>query len=77
MTSAVIYSRDFLAARRRAETEVLVLVLAGTKIAFAGGPSGAIDIIKAGVGASRCDCGKVPGDRHPPPEIYYTNGREC
>ena len=35
MTSAVIDSRDFLAARRRAETEVLLP--AGTKIAFAGG----------------------------------------
>ena len=35
MTSAVINSRDFLAARRRAETEVLLP--AGTKIAFAGG----------------------------------------
>ena len=35
MTSAVIDSRDFLAAKRRAETEVLVP--AGTKIAFAGG----------------------------------------
>jgi hypothetical protein len=35
MTAAVIDSRDFLAARRRAETEVLVP--AGTKIAFAGG----------------------------------------
>ena len=35
MTAAVIDSRDFLAARSRAETEVLVP--AGTKIAFAGG----------------------------------------
>ncbi|AID34364.2 hypothetical protein GCM10007881_43860 [Mesorhizobium huakuii] len=35
MTAAVIDSRDFLAARRHAETEVLVP--AGTKIAFAGG----------------------------------------
>lgn len=35
MTSAVIDSRDFLSARRRAETEVLLP--AGTKIAFAGG----------------------------------------
>jgi len=35
MTSAVIDSRDFLSARRRAETEVLVPT--GTKIAFAGG----------------------------------------
>ena len=35
MTSAVIDSSDFLAARRHAETEVLVP--AGTKIAFAGG----------------------------------------
>jgi len=35
ITAAVIDSRDFLAARRRAETEVLVP--AGTKIAFAGG----------------------------------------
>jgi hypothetical protein len=35
MTASVIDSRDFLAARRRAETEVLVP--AGTKIAFAGG----------------------------------------
>ncbi|SDA96582.1 DUF2493 domain-containing protein [Mesorhizobium qingshengii] len=35
MTAAVIDSRDFLAARRRAETEVLLP--AGTKIAFAGG----------------------------------------
>ncbi|WP_036242524.1 DUF2493 domain-containing protein, partial [Mesorhizobium sp. STM 4661] len=35
MTAAVIDSRDFLAARRRADTEVLLP--AGTKIAFAGG----------------------------------------
>jgi hypothetical protein len=35
VTAAVIDSRDFLAARRRAETEVLLP--AGTKIAFAGG----------------------------------------
>lgn len=35
MTAAVIDSRDFLAARRRAETQVLLP--AGTKIAFAGG----------------------------------------
>ncbi len=35
MTAAMIDSRDFLAARRRAETEVLIP--AGTKIAFAGG----------------------------------------
>jgi hypothetical protein len=35
MTAAVIDSRDFLAARRRAETEVLMP--AGTKIAFSGG----------------------------------------
>jgi hypothetical protein len=35
LTAAVIDSRDFLSARRRAETEVLLP--AGTKIAFAGG----------------------------------------
>lgn len=35
MTASMIDSRDFLAARRRAETEVLLP--AGTKIAFAGG----------------------------------------
>lgn len=35
MTAAMIDSRDFLSARRRAETEVLIP--AGTKIAFAGG----------------------------------------
>ncbi|WFU05883.1 DUF2493 domain-containing protein (plasmid) [Rhizobium sp. CB3171] len=35
MTAAIIDSRDFLSARRRAETEVLIP--AGTKIAFAGG----------------------------------------
>ncbi|RVJ51144.1 DUF2493 domain-containing protein [Sinorhizobium meliloti] len=35
MTAAVIDSRDFLSARRRAETEVLIP--AGTKIAFGGG----------------------------------------
>lgn len=35
MTAAVIDSRDFLSARRRAETEVLIA--AGTKIAFGGG----------------------------------------
>ncbi len=35
MTAAVIDSRDFIAARRRADTEVLLP--AGTKIAFAGG----------------------------------------
>ncbi|TCR80835.1 DUF2493 domain-containing protein [Rhizobium sp. BK376] len=35
MTAAVIDSRDFLSARRRAETEVLIPP--GTKIAFAGG----------------------------------------
>lgn len=35
MTAAVIDSRDFLAARRRAETEVLIP--AGTKIGFSGG----------------------------------------
>ena len=35
LTSAVIDSRDFIAAKRRAENEVLVP--AGTKIAFAGG----------------------------------------
>jgi hypothetical protein len=35
MTAAIIDSRDFLAARRRAETQVLLP--AGTKIAFAGG----------------------------------------
>ena len=35
MTAAVIDSRDFLSARRRAETEVLIP--AGTRIAFAGG----------------------------------------
>jgi hypothetical protein len=35
MTAAMIDSRDFLAARRRAETELLIP--AGTKIAFAGG----------------------------------------
>ena len=35
LTSAVIDSRDFIAARRRAETETLIP--AGTKIAFAGG----------------------------------------
>ena len=35
MTAAMIDSRDFLSARRRAETEVLIPV--GTKIAFAGG----------------------------------------
>jgi hypothetical protein len=35
MTASVIDSRDFIAARRRAETEVLLP--AGTKIAFAGG----------------------------------------
>lgn len=36
LTAAVIDSRDFLAARRRAETEVLLP--AGTKIAVSGGP---------------------------------------
>ncbi len=35
MTAAMIDSKDFLSARRRAETEVLIPV--GTKIAFAGG----------------------------------------
>jgi hypothetical protein len=35
MTAAMIDSRDFLSARRRAETEVLIP--AGTKIAFSGG----------------------------------------
>ncbi|CAN7751663.1 DUF2493 domain-containing protein [Rhizobium leguminosarum] len=35
MTAAMIDSRDFLSARRRAETEVLIPV--GTKIAFSGG----------------------------------------
>lgn len=35
MTAAMIDSRDFLSARRRAETEILIP--AGTKIAFAGG----------------------------------------
>lgn len=35
LTAAMIDSRDFLSARRRAETEVLIP--AGTKIAFAGG----------------------------------------
>ncbi|MFU0504862.1 DUF2493 domain-containing protein [Pseudaminobacter sp. NGMCC 1.201702] len=35
MTAAMIDSRDFLAARRRAETEVMIP--AGTKIAFSGG----------------------------------------
>lgn len=35
MTAAMIDSRDFLSARRRAETEVLIPV--GTKIAFGGG----------------------------------------
>jgi len=35
MTAAMVDSRDFLSARRRAETEVLIPV--GTKIAFAGG----------------------------------------
>ena len=37
MTSAMIDSRDFLAAKRRAETEVLMP--AGPKIAFSGGDS--------------------------------------
>jgi hypothetical protein len=36
LTSAMIDSRDFLAAKRRAETEVLLP--AGPKIAFTGGP---------------------------------------
>ena len=35
LTSAIIYSRDFLAARRRAENEVLLPP--GPKIAFTGG----------------------------------------
>ena len=37
MTAAMIDSRDFIAAKRRAETEVLVPV--GPKIAFSGGDS--------------------------------------